>query len=610
MRNLQRSLLATTAALLVAISGHAAAQFQNVFFFGDSLFDVGSYKPGLPPGTGLFTTNPGPLWAQVFAQNFGFAATPANQGGNDYAYGGARVTQTPGFPPNVAPLNGAVPVATQVSQFLAKGPVNPAAVYAINGGANDIFTQLSLLQAGAINQAQLQANVALAATQLAQQVAALHAAGAQYIVVWSMPDIGRTPFGLASGQGAQITAISQLFNSTLFAALDASGIPTIRYNSFLNLNELLVNPSLYGFTNTTTPACGATPALVCTAAALVAPNAAQTYVYSDDIHPTTATGAIAGAAVTSLITGPLQMASLADAPLAVEQANFRALDNRMWSSLNAPRPTTKWQGWAAYDYGHGDVQGGLTNGSGHSNTIAVGLDMKVSDNLLAGAMFGYTNEKGDFGGAGGGYTLKQPVGTLYGGYGDGPWYVGVTLGAGNLDYSDVSRVIPLGVALRTENSDARGYEYTGRLLGGYWFTSRDFMHGPYAQLQYTKAVVKPFSEQSSDSLALNYDRQERKYLLWSLGWQVSGNLGGIRPYARATWEIDSKDQERSVCASSVTLGGHYCIPVQKPDNSYALFTLGASTELGGITGFIAGSATAGRTDGNYWAVTVGLRAPL
>ena len=77
-----------------------------------------------------------------------------------------------------------------------------------------------------------------------------------------------------------------------------------------------------------------------------------------------------------------------------------------------------------------------------------------------------------------------------------------------------------------------------------------------------------------------------------------------------TWEYDSRDQERSVSASSVTLGGNYSVPVAKPDNSYALFNLGASTEFGGVTGFLTGSGTAGRGDGNYWGVTVGLRLPL
>ena len=223
-----------------------------------------------------------------------------------------------------------------------------------------------------------------------------------------------------------------------------------------------------------------------------------------------------------MITGPQQIASLAEAPLSVEQANFRALDNRMWSSLNAPRSQGKLEAWAAYDYSHTDQQAGPNNGSAHMNTIAVGGDMKVSDRMLVGAMFGYTDNKGDFAGAGGGYTLRQPVGTVYAGYGDGPWYIGATLGAGSLDYSDITRVIPLGAALRTESAEARGYELTGRILGGYWFPMKDLMHGPYARLAWEKAVVKDFSEMSSDSTALTYDRQTRKQLLWSLGWQVAG----------------------------------------------------------------------------------------
>ena len=52
------------------------------------------------------------------------------------------------------------------------------------------------------------------------------------------------------------------------------------------------------------------------------------------------------------------------------------------------------------------------------------------------------------------------------------------------------------------------------------------------------------------------------------------------------------------------------IPVAKPDNNYALFNLGVSTDFGRITGYLSGSVTAGRSDGNYYAITVGIRAPL
>jgi outer membrane lipase/esterase len=608
MRTFQRTLVAGAVAL--AFSVPAAAQFfSNTIFFGDSLLDAGSFKPVLPPGTGLFTTNPGPVWVTPFGQNYGFTVSPANQGGTDYAYGGARVTQSPGYPPT-PPVGAAVPIATQISNYLAKGPADPTAIYAIDGGANDIFTQLTALQAGTITQLQLQANVALAAGQLGAQIATLHAAGAQYIVVWNMPDIGKTPFGLGSGQSAQITAISQLFNSTLFATLDATGVPTIRFNAFQFLNEVVANPSQYGFTNATTPACGTTASLLCTSANLVAPNAAQTYVFADGVHPTTATHAIIAQGIESMITGPQQMAALGEAPFRVEDANYRALDGRMWSSLNSPRATQKFEAWTSYDYGSIDMQAGPNNGSAYENTVAVGGDMKVSDRMLAGMMFAYTENKGDFGGAGGGYKLQQPVFTLYTGYGEGPWYVGATLGAGGLSYNDVNRNIDLGAAVRNESGKTSGYEYTGRLLGGYWFKYQDIVHGPYARMTYTKAIVRQFSETGSDSLALTYGQQSNEQLLWSVGWQVAGSFSGVRPFARATWEYDSQDKDRTISASSVTLGGNYTLPAPKPDNSYALFNVGAAADFGGVTGFISGSGTAARGDGNYWAITVGLRMPI
>ena len=97
MRLLHRALAASAVAVALSASP-ACAQFTNVYFFGDSLTDSGTFKPVLPPGTGLFTTNPGPVWSQVLAQRYGLAAFPANHGGTNYAEGGARVSGLPGGP--------------------------------------------------------------------------------------------------------------------------------------------------------------------------------------------------------------------------------------------------------------------------------------------------------------------------------------------------------------------------------------------------------------------------------------------------------------------------------------------------------------------------------
>src|SRR5262249_59093979 len=111
-------------------------------------------------------------------------------------------------------------------------------------------------------------------------------------------------------------------------------------------------------------------------------------------------------AIPSLFAGRRQRAVLADVRSRVEDANFRALDGGRWSSLDAPGPLHKLEAWVAYDYGHSDFQAGPNSGSGHGNTIALGGDMKLSERMLVGMMFGYTDARGDFGGEGGGYTLK------------------------------------------------------------------------------------------------------------------------------------------------------------------------------------------------------------
>ena len=98
-----------------------------------------------------------------------------------------RASRSPYSPRRLRRSNTAVPISTQVSQAVAKG-IDGNALYSVEGGYNDIFTQFDLLQAGQITSAQLQANVALAATQLAQQVGILKANGANYIVAFNLYD--------------------------------------------------------------------------------------------------------------------------------------------------------------------------------------------------------------------------------------------------------------------------------------------------------------------------------------------------------------------------------------------------------------------------------------
>ena len=295
--------------------------------------------------------------------------------------------------------------------------------------------------------------------------------------------------------------------------------------------------------------------------------------------------------------------------MGVERASWRAVDGRMISGINAPATTSKLQAWASYDYAGEDITGNGLSTSGNINTSAVGGGVRLSDRLLAGVAFTYSESKGDSSNSSGSFKLQETMMTVYVGYSDGPWYVGGTLGVGSLDFS-TKRNITLGAATRTENGDTSGYQTVVRVLGGYWFKQGNWDHGPFGKLTWDKAIVHQFSEQGSDSTTLFYGQQENEALISSIGWQVTGNLSGWRPFARATWEYNFKNDARDISASPLLLGGTYSLPVSKPDENYALFDLGVSKEFGGVTGYLTGNASAGKSNGDFWAVTVGLRMPI
>ncbi len=603
MRTMQRTLLASAlAAGLCLPHGEASAQFNQFFFFGDSLTDAGVYGA-------RFTVNPGLVWAQDLGNAYGVVVTPSTQGGVDFAQGGARVTLPSPLIPTGAPQRS---LSVQIDELLHATPsLNPNALYTVWIGANDIFVNVSAAGAGQITADQLKANITTAATDTLTQIARLRDAGAKYIMVFNLPDIGQTPLG-RSQPTAPFSALSGLYNSTLQAGLAGLHVNIIPMNMLGLFNEVIANPATFGLTNVTTPACTVPSSLNCTTATLVAPNAGQTYAFADGVHPTPAGHQIIADYAAAIIQAPQEIGLLAEAPLQVEQANFRAIDGRMWSALNAPRPQNKFDAYAVYDYGNYDRSGAFAGGDSHLNTVVAGGDMKLSDQLLAGVAFGYSEDKASYGNSSGGFKLNEASITGYVGYGSGPWYVGGSAGAGDLDFRDIRRSFPLGQGTRTESGDTRGTHLVGRVLGGYWFNlASNWIHGPFARLTYQEAKVYAWSENGATSTAMSFGHQKRESLVSSLGWQASGNLGWLRPFARVTWEKDYNNNDRSISAGLVTMPGTFSLPAFKTDDNYVLFNVGASADLGArAVGFVGVSATTGKGDGNYQAVTIGVRMPL
>ncbi len=584
------------AALGAGLATEASAQnFSGVVSFGDSLSDGGYYRPwlasiGLSPANvailGRFTTNPGPIWSENVARYYGVTPGPSNAGGSIYAQGGANVATPSALTP---PGQAQRPVSTQITEYFGanSGAANPNVLYTVWVGANDIFNNLGAFQAGAITAAQLQANVLAAATAEIGQIGRLRAAGARYVAVFSLPDIGTTPQFAAIGgaTAASVTALSAGYNTTLWTGLQGAGIQVIPVDAAALLAEIRANYAAYGFTNITSPACGPNPpyssppfpsSQFCTPAQLVAPNAATTYVYADGVHPSTAASGIVGDYLISLLSGPQQLGLLAEVPLRTHEAQVRTLlDGLVQASKQAPG---KLGAFAALDGGNFDIDPSTGNPSLSSDnqTWTIGATMRASETFTLGLAIGQSTATATFGGPGGNFRTKENQVSAFAGWRYEGWYALASASVSSVDYTQISRAIPLGIVTRTAQATSSGGNGAGGAAIGYDFNLGGFLVGPFAGFSSQSVTVNAFTEEGAGSANLRIGEQKRTSLVTTLGLRASGTFGMVSPYARVTYNKENRNDDRVITASPAALAtiNAYQLPAYTQDDTWGTAVIG------------------------------------
>jgi outer membrane lipase/esterase len=335
-QRLQRcSLAAVTIAatvLLSACGGSDSPGYTRLVSFGDSLSDVGTYKTAgvASLGGGKYTVN-GPdvkIWVELLAERAGVAKPCAAQTGLEatgplaglaqpkadvkdcfgYAQGGSRVTNPVG-PANKALIalgdnSGLLgqltdPLVNQVARHLAasNNQFSGTDIVTVLAGGNDLFLNLATLNAqigGGVDPTAASTAAVGAMGQAGTELATLVrtrmvANGAQRVVVVTVPDVSKTPFGVSLGASTTplLQSMVTTFNQKLTEGLNGvSGVIVV--DGYALSQKVAAAPADYGVTNATTPACDARAqlqSLSCTSATTVAADVSK-YLYADGVHPT------------------------------------------------------------------------------------------------------------------------------------------------------------------------------------------------------------------------------------------------------------------------------------------------------------------------------------
>lgn len=606
---------AITAALLFSASV-SATDFSNVIVFGDSLSDGGNISlataPGIQPPL-RFTTNPGTTAAENVAAGLGFTLAPSVAGGTDFAWGGA------GFVNNVA----AVPtIPQQLQMYLGAngGKADSRALYQVWGGANDIFylsgtlTDPNAIAAGAVNAAQTELGL----------LGGLQAAGARYVVVYNLPDLGKTPSAAAGGAAAQAGAsqLAVLYNGVLSSGLGQlsnNGLNIIPANTYALLNEVIANPSAYGFSNVTAPACGAGSSSVqCGPQGsglpyTYAPGTNDTYLFADGVHPTTAAHAMLSQYVLSVIHAPEQISLLGEAPLAASTVQNRVMRDQMLTEGKDGDT----RAFVNIDYGQQrfDASDSSPRTTSDNFNFTLGANFFAGEHVTAGVALGIGQHNADFSG-GGGYKLQDISGLGYLGYRNGGGYVGGYVNFGQSNFKDIERRMSIGTMQRTETGKADGSHLGGGLTGGWWFDLADKLQtGPFATVDWQTVKISGYTESGSDSSAMWFGRQQRDSLLSTLGWRLRGqwqvNNLLMSPYVELGWNHDSRADQRMVSAGLTSMNGTFALPGFSPDKSWGTASLGLSAQLTpSVQSWIGYSGRFSDNSQKYNSVNMGVRITL
>jgi phospholipase/lecithinase/hemolysin len=247
---------ASIAILLLAFTAIARADaYSSVIVYGDSLSDNGNLYSaiGYPPAPyydGRFSN--GSVAVEQLAALLGVPLV-------DFAWGGAT-TGTENYVGITAGISGLPGMLTELagsSSYLASSSAHlSSSLVVVWGGANDFLTGGSTTQAVA---------------NVDTIVSRLETDGATHILVPGMPDLGLTPDYYGS---IVATDYALSFNAQLQASLPAGATYV---DTFGLMQQIVSDPSAYGFTNVTTP---------CFNGATVCSDPSQ-YLFWDGFHPTT-----------------------------------------------------------------------------------------------------------------------------------------------------------------------------------------------------------------------------------------------------------------------------------------------------------------------------------
>ncbi len=576
----------------VLASAAMAQQFTNMIVYGDSLSDsgrlfaiTGGTQPPSPPYfNGRFSN--GPVWTEMLPSKLGFTFNPAT----NFAVGGAE-----------SGTGGPVGVATQVNVLSAATPVNANTLVVVWAGANDMLNRAATTPSATL--------IGQVVTNVATAVSTVSARGGKTFLVGNLPNLGRTPGGVASGSGTSLSGLSQAYNTTLAGSLagleTARNVRIVLMDTFGLFNDVLANPALYGITNTSIPCL--TPAGLTGACSTAA--AAQGTLFFDSIHPSATAHAVIANFAAATLDQDANMARVATvtsyiAPQILD--TIRQGTNDRLSTLRATnskeRSTQPTGLYGAVKYGKGDRDSSANlAGFGYDMlSYTVGFDRVYTDGFVLGGAATYIDGKAKLDSNRGRQDFTAAAFATYLGYRKDEMWIDLS-GAGSWENYDLARNTGF-VQRPTAIGNPNGNSFYAALDGGVNLMSEGAVNiGPIAGVRYLRSNVDAYTETAAEMFNTISAKQRNNGVIGTIGAQASGGFvsgnTAFSPHLRVAYENELKKLNHTVSITN-GVGQIRMITGGSGNRDHVLVSAGVNIQAGPSLAFsVDYNGTVSRSDG-------------
>ncbi len=271
-------------------------------------------------------------------------------------------------------------------------------------------------------------------------------------------------------------------------------------------------------------------------------------------------------------------------------------------------------------FNFGDQQNNPWSRGFNSQTrvVTAGADYRLSDQLVAGVAFNYTNTATDYVQSAGHMNSDTYMGAFYGSYYlPKDFYVDLLANYGGNNYSFNRQFTFVGFNGQT-NSNPTGNQYSFAISSGKDFHWQEWLVSPYVRFEYLNVHIDAYQEQGGNGFDMTTGGQTNHSFVSDLGTQISHafslSWGVLTPAIRVEWEHQYLNDNRSIqmriTDTSPTLG-NFSIQTGNPDRDYINLGSSVSATLpNGGAGFLRYETRLGQSYISDHIVEAGVRMPF